>query len=325
MIFSDTIIEKDQFFLRNLIKTAPAYDVWSNASSSYGMFGCNYEYPLEKNNLYYVRYTYKFSTTNQSPTWVQYYIQGGSSTISAARINNPTSGTEYTTSGVGRMSMTAGTLTNGTIYNGNSNAINGVTSQIKNLMFYDVTELFEVLRAANLATTEAALKTWCDNNLSYSPPYTNYNITNLVTNVNEKVYINDGTLTANYRYNPVTLPTATRANYILDGWYDSASGGNKIGNAGDSYTPTGSKQLYAHWQETSSTVTIKYVSDDRVDIEMHDSKPAIMKKNIFEVEKNSIYQLEKVPNDGYQFFITAVYQDGKTPNETNKYSIGWAR
>ena len=196
MIFSDTIIEKDQFFLRNLIKTAPEQDVWSNASSSYGMFGCNYEYPLEKNNLYYVRYTYKFSTSNQSPTWVQYYLQGGSHIISAARISNPTAGTEYTASGVGRMSMTAGTLTNGTIYNGNSNAINGVSSQIKNLMFYDVTELFEVLRAANLATTEAALKTWCDNNLSYSPPYTNYNITNLITNTNEKVYINDGTLTA---------------------------------------------------------------------------------------------------------------------------------
>ena len=47
--------------------------------------------------------------------------------------------------------------------------------------------------------------------------------------------------------------------------------------------------------------------------------------NLLIITKNSIYQLEKVPNDGYQFFITAVYQDGKTPNETNKYSIGWAR
>lgn len=195
MLFSDTIIEKDHMFLRNLIKNAPAKDVWSTASSSYGMFSCNYEIPLEKEQLYYVRYTYKFSTTNQSPTWVQYYIQGGNSTIGAARINNPAAGTEYTTSGIGKMSLTAGTLISGTIYNGNSNAISGVTSQIKNIMFYNVTELFEVLRAAELATTETTLKTWCDNNLDYSSPYTNYNISNLITNTNKKVYIKKGNLT----------------------------------------------------------------------------------------------------------------------------------
>lgn len=196
MLFSDTIIEKHGVFLRNLIKNAPAQDVWSTASSSYGMFGCNYEINLEPNQLYYVRYTYKFTTTNQSPTWVQYYIQGGSSTIVAARIANPTAGTEYTTSGVGRMSLTGGTLTSGTVYNGNSNAISGVSSQIKNLMFYDVTELFEILRACNMATTEAALKTWCDNNLIYSPPYTNYDIREKIINTDEKVYIKKGIVIA---------------------------------------------------------------------------------------------------------------------------------
>jgi len=48
MLFSDTIIEKHGVFLRNLIKNAPAKDVWSTASSGYAMFDGNYEIPLEK-------------------------------------------------------------------------------------------------------------------------------------------------------------------------------------------------------------------------------------------------------------------------------------
>ena len=199
MLFADTIIEKEHIFLRNLIKTAPALDIWSTASSSYGMFSCPYEIQLEKEALYYVKYTYKFTTTNQSPTWVQYYIQGGSSTISAARINNPTAETEYTTSGVGSISVAAGTLISGTIYNGNSNAIKGVSSQVKNVMFYDVTELFKVLCALNIATTQNDLKIWCDNNLQYSPPYTNYDISNLINSNEEKVYIKGGAvITSNF-------------------------------------------------------------------------------------------------------------------------------
>ena len=36
----------------------------------------------------------------------------------------------------------------------------------------------------------------------------------------------------------VTLPTPTRAGYIFAGWYTAASGGTRVGGAGESYTPT---------------------------------------------------------------------------------------
>ena len=49
-----------------------------------------------------------------------------------------------------------------------------------------------------------------------------------------------------------TLPTASRSGYNLLGWYDSASGGNKIGNAGASYTITSATTLYAQWEEVPS-------------------------------------------------------------------------
>ncbi len=47
----------------------------------------------------------------------------------------------------------------------------------------------------------------------------------------------------------ITLPSPTRRNYTLSGWFDSATGGTKIGNAGDSYTPDSDSAitLYAQW------------------------------------------------------------------------------
>lgn len=221
MLFSDTIIEKGQFFLRNLIKNAPAKDVWSTASSSYGMFSIQYEKQLERYALYYGRYTYKFTTTNQSPTWVNYYLQGGTITLPQTRISNPTAGTEYTASGIGRIGAHGGTLTSGTIYNGNSNAISGVSSQIKNIVLYDVTELFELLRAENKATTEAALKTWCDNNLEFSPSFTNYDITTKVSDTQKKVFIHDGAVMASNFIEAdgmrhYSVSTALKANTYFD-------------------------------------------------------------------------------------------------------------
>ena len=65
-----------------------------------------------------------------------------------------------------------------------------------------------------------------------------------------------GTLTANYKNNAITLQTPTRTGYTFAGWYDAATGGNKIGNGGASYTPTKAITLYAHWTVNSYTLTV---------------------------------------------------------------------
>ena len=51
----------------------------------------------------------------------------------------------------------------------------------------------------------------------------------------------------------ITLPTPTYTGYTFQGWYDAATGGNKIGDAGASYTPTADITLYAKWITTSAT------------------------------------------------------------------------
>ena len=55
----------------------------------------------------------------------------------------------------------------------------------------------------------------------------------------------------------LTLPTpAARTGFTASGWYTTAStGGSKVGDAGDSYTPTVTRTLYFRWSANSYTVT----------------------------------------------------------------------
>ena len=47
----------------------------------------------------------------------------------------------------------------------------------------------------------------------------------------------------------VTLPSPNRNGYNFLGWYTSVKGGTKVGDGGESYTPSGNVTLYAHWEE----------------------------------------------------------------------------
>lgn len=53
------------------------------------------------------------------------------------------------------------------------------------------------------------------------------------------------------RTTSTTLATPTRANFTFVGWYTAASGGSKVGDAGDSYTPTATTTLFARWVQDS--------------------------------------------------------------------------
>lgn len=191
MVFADNIYENSGIILRNLNTNSynTSSDTWTPALTGYGFYDVSYETPLVYNHYYYQRFTYKFTTTNQSPTWCQMYRQDGMS--GGAGINNPVAGTEYTASAV--IQPTIGAygfpLTYGTIYNGNYDAINGVSSYVKNVLVYDITELYKVLLASNTVTSTDSMKTWCDNNLVHKPRYVNYDVSSLlksITNVNIK-------------------------------------------------------------------------------------------------------------------------------------------
>ena len=67
------------------------------------------------------------------------------------------------------------------------------------------------------------------------------------------------TLTANYKNDSITLPSSSRTGYTFLGWYDAKTGGNKVGNNGDSYVADKNITLYAHWR--ANTYTIKFAGN----------------------------------------------------------------
>ena len=58
----------------------------------------------------------------------------------------------------------------------------------------------------------------------------------------------------------VTLPSATKGTDSFLGWFDAAEGGNKIGEAGESYTPTADIELFAHWEAVSTDARLASIS-----------------------------------------------------------------
>ena len=56
-----------------------------------------------------------------------------------------------------------------------------------------------------------------------------------------------GTASQTYAGTALTLPTPSFPGYKFSGWYTAASGGTKIGIAGDAYTPDADITLYAQW------------------------------------------------------------------------------
>ena len=58
----------------------------------------------------------------------------------------------------------------------------------------------------------------------------------------------------------LTLPNAENGTASFLGWFDAETGGNKIGEAGDSYIPTASIELFAHWESISTDARLASIT-----------------------------------------------------------------
>ena len=63
----------------------------------------------------------------------------------------------------------------------------------------------------------------------------------------------NGTLTAQYEGQAITLPNATKTGATLKGWYTAQTGGTPVGGAGTSWTPSSDTTLFAQWNEVDYT------------------------------------------------------------------------
>ena len=84
----------------------------------------------------------------------------------------------------------------------------------------------------------------------------------------------------------VTLPTPANGTGNFKGWYDAETEGNKIGNAGASYTPTANITLHAQWETVSSDNTLSDLQVDGATVAGFD--PAVQIYNL-------VYEYGKQP------------------------------
>ena len=245
-MLTDTIVERNSIFLRNLNKSATQdKDVWVSGTG-YGFYGIPYETPLILDHYYYLKCQYKFTTTNQSPTWFTMYFQGGGGNGGPSQ-SNPVANTVYTVSEVKQpiVTNTSAPNSSGTMYNGNSNAISGVTSYVRNVVVYDVTELYYALLAKGAINNTDDLKTWCDANLDYRKAYTNYDITSLVADTGTKISMKEGSMLAT-NFIECDGMKYYACNKDLDNYVDSGLSGinvyNNNGNGTVTHTRVSAKE-----------------------------------------------------------------------------------
>lgn len=90
------------------------------------------------------------------------------------------------------------------------------------------------------ATATYSFQNWNTNAAGTGTTYTDKQEVNKLTTTNNATV----TLYAKWSSASVTLPAATKAGGVLEGWYN---GTTKIGDPGDSYTPTANVTLKAKW------------------------------------------------------------------------------
>ncbi len=149
--------------LKNLISNS-ADDWVAGTTGAYQVKTLSYGTELIVGRKYFMRCHYKYATTNQSPTWAGLYSQCDSvipGPLSFSRKTNPIVDTEYKLYGMANVDSSY-SLGYGTVFNGDSNAVNGVTGYVKKDMCVDITDLVAMYPQRLGSMTDAQLAEWCD-------------------------------------------------------------------------------------------------------------------------------------------------------------------
>ena len=206
-------------------------------------------------------YNRSLTLSLSTPTRTGYTFQGWSTNSSASTATYAAGGT-YTGNADAKLYAVwkANTYTvayNGNGSNGGSTANSSHTyDAAKNLTANGFTRKFTVTYDAATnggtcgtanATATATFNGWATSAGGAKVYNNSQSVTNLTATNGATV-----DLYAKWTDGSISLPSASKAfddnyHYTFDGWYDAATGGTKIGNAGASYTPSADKTLYAHY------------------------------------------------------------------------------
>ena len=123
------------------------------------------------------------------------------------------------------------------------------------------------------------------------------------------------TLYAQWTSASVTLPNPTREGYRFAGWYTLPSEGTKIGNAGESYTPTINTTLYARWVR-QFTITLS-VQTNRVD--NNSAGGTVTGAGTYDA--GTQVTIVATANPGYRFYDWETNFPGPTTNSNPSWTI----
>lgn len=223
-MLADNIIERGALRLQNLNSDEALKDIWSNGGA-YKVYGITYTAALIPFHYYYYRATYKYVTTDQSPTWCNLYMQGWDD-LAVSIVSNPVANAEYTSSTVNQCLPMGGVHINtGAILNGPKNAINGVTPYVKNVLCYDITDLYNLLLASGDVTDASTMKTWCDANLDFVPGRQYLDISSLLPTGSSTIQMKNGVIIADQIVEPDGMKQYSVSAAIRDNcWFDDGSG-----------------------------------------------------------------------------------------------------
>ncbi len=336
-MLADSIVSRKSIVLHNIITRNDVKDQWYTGTG-YGSFGYYYSPVLARDHIYYMRCQWKYTTTNQNVTWVNMYFQGGGN--GGPLQSSPVAGTEYTLSCIKDnvlMSSASYPINNANIYNAN---YSGVTAYARNMMVYDVTELYSYLKSLGLATSLSALKTWCDDHITYTTNKERLDLTSVIEDeVADKVAFYKGTAVATdfvdtdsmvgFMNNIIWVDAPTwRRNCYFDsgtnylGIYNNTGNGNVAATVIDASTQN--SPLYPEHKHILQVKTSGYATPLAGGILPCFQSAA----NMLQVQK----LVAKIPS-GYYLYTASngigsgssikIYPDNKGTGEWKEYTIVW--
>ena len=130
----------------------------------------------------------------------------------------------------------------------------------------------------------------------------------------------NGTLNLYAKWNSasVTLPTPTKTGHRFNGWYTDATGGTRVGGAGDSYTPTAGITLHAQWTELV-TFTIASYSNGTVTVSYTDNGAQAFTSGSRDIPVGTLVSFSAVANTNYH--ITNVDLSGSSFSASSAYTL----
>ena len=196
-MYVDRFIENCPIALHNLNSeaiTGKVKDQWKNCGKNYYLF--NQESDFHKSRKYYARFEYKYTATT-AINRLLIYLGGGGGENGTSGSFSVTSGDQTIYSWVGTFDPEFKDAKVFMLYQGVYPNPSDLVGYLRNVLLYDVTDLWAYLKAKGTVTdSSSSFKTWADANLEWRPYGESYTPTGVFVETMDSVSINKGTVIA---------------------------------------------------------------------------------------------------------------------------------